>query len=202
MRKYEVIGGFAIRQGKKALLRPFFNPLPTEKRIYTVDNIDNDSQELGKSLLGTAVYSNIIFEEGNYEDLDGNVINYATGGLKIESAIFVVNMQKTIVKTQVLDRAGTVKEHITNGDYSISISGKIVGENGQRPDDFIREMRRLGEVPQSLTVASEFLLLFGVKQIVIENMDISQRQGSRNVLDININAVSDIPLEIELLNNL
>jgi len=202
MRKIEKIEGLVIRQAKKISLLPAFNNIVSESRNFDVQNIDTTTQEVDKYSLGTAVYSNLVFEEGNYDDLDGNTINYASGGLIFNSAVFIVNVQKNIVKTQVLDRAGTVKEHITQGDYSVSCNCELTGEDGQRPDDLLREIRRILEVPQALTVTSVYLQLFGIEQIVIESSDVAQRKGSRNIIDFNFTASSDIPLEIELLNNL
>ena len=203
MAKFVDVEGLVFRQIKKATIRPFLNGIYGSKNSYQISSVDTTSQKVGISeTLGTVVYSNLVFEEGNYEDLEGNTINYASGNIVFDTAIFTINLQKNIIKTQVFDRKGTVKEHISQGDYSISCNCKIVGKNGERADNLIREIRRILEVPQSITVTSTYLQLFGITEIVIETADISQREGSRNVIDFSFTASSDIPLEVELSNNL
>lgn len=203
MRKFEFDTNRAIvRQIKKVALAPFFNELISQRKDYeNAKSIDTVNQELAKSTLGTSVFSNLIIEEGNYEDLEGNVINYATKNFRIDTVVFNINVQKNIVKTQVLDRIGTVKEHITFGDYLINAKIVLTGENGERPDSLIKELKRIMEAPVAITVTSVYLQLFDINQIVIENYTISQRQGSRNIIDFEFTASSDIPLELELLKN-
>lgn len=193
---------YIIQGFKRVGLATAFNGIaPGVGTQFDLSQIDLTDQEVDKSILGTPVYSNLIIEEGNYKDLKGNIITYASGNIRIDTVLFSVNLQKNIVKTQVVDRKGTVKEHISQGDYLISVNATIVGEQGRRPDALIRELRTITEVPQAITVTSNFLQLFGVSQIVIENSFVGQREGSQNIVDWSFSASSDIPLEIELLNN-
>ena len=195
---------FVITGAKRVGLASSFFPLPPgEAKEFSVEPLDLSSQEVSdvKSALGLPVYSNLIIEEGNYEDLDGNVINFAPGGFRIDSIVMVVSLSKNIVKTGVIDRAGTVKEHIAQGDYIISATATVVGEKGTRPDEQVRAIREILEVPQALNVTSIFLQALEITQIVIESADVAQRKGSQNIIDITFTASSDEPLEIELINN-
>jgi len=202
MAKRADIETFVITGAKRIGLATSFFPLPPgESKEFPVESIDLKDQEVAKSALGLPVYSNLIFEEGNYEDLEGNQINYAPGGFRIDSIVMIVTNSKSIVKTPVVDRAETVKEHIAQGDYIISATGTLVGENGTRPDQLIRDFGDIMRVPQAVTVTSVFLQALEITQIVIETSDIAQRQGSQNVVDFSFTASSDTPLEVELLNN-
>lgn len=193
---------FFITGAKRIGLSGSFFPLPPgEKKEYNVESINLKDQEVGRSALGTPVYSNLIFEEGNYEDLEGNIINFAPGDFKIDNITMIVSSSKNIIKTSVIDRAETVKEHISRGDFIISAYGTLVGEKGKRPDQLIRDFKEILDVPAALTVTSIFLQSLSIKQIVIEGSEVAQRKGSQNIIDFSFTASSDTPLEIELINN-
>lgn len=96
-----------------------------------------------------------------------------------------------LVKKQVQKGAvrGTIKERWAQGDYSISISGILMGENGQYPDEDVKKLRAYCEAGK-LQVKSPQMELFSITQIVVEDWAMPFTAGQANQA-YTINAVSD-----------
>ena len=96
-----------------------------------------------------------------------------------------------LVKKQVQKGAvrGTIKERWAQGDFSISISGILMGEDGQYPEEDVRKLRSYCEAGKIL-VKSPQMELFSITQIVVESWSIPFTAGQANQA-YTINAVSD-----------
>ena len=96
-----------------------------------------------------------------------------------------------LVKKQVQKGAvrGTIKERWAQGDFSISISGILMGEDGQYPEEDVRKLRSYCEAGKIL-VKSPQMELFSITQIVVESWNIPFTAGQANQA-YTINAVSD-----------
>ena len=70
------------------------------------------------------------------------------GGEEIPLAVISATTKKTIVETPMAGRAGTVKELISKGDYSISLSGILIGED--YPADEVARIKELYDRDESL----------------------------------------------------
>ncbi len=118
------------------------------------------------------------------------------GTLLINDATVNVSMQKMIVTTAVVGRAGTIKEYITDGDYQINISVGIVAIDStgamidQYPERAVAQLREILERPEALEVSSAFLDLFGITHMAVTGFAAKQMTHSnRQVIDIT--ALSD-----------
>lgn len=107
-----------------------------------------------------------------------------------------ISLQKEIVRTALVGRAGTIKEYISDGDYQLNMSVGIVAvnDNGeiidQYPERAIAQLREILERPEALEVSSLFLGLFGITHMVVTGFTVKQMTYSnRQVIDIT--AVSD-----------
>lgn len=96
-----------------------------------------------------------------------------------------------LVKKQVQKGAvrGTIKERWSQGDYSISISGIFMGEDGQYPAEDVKKLRSFCEAGKVL-VKSPQMELYSINQIVVEDFSIPFTAGQANQA-YTINAVSD-----------
>jgi len=147
------------------------------------------------SQMGTAVYSNLVILPGKYTSLDDEEIVFE--GLSIDTALFVVTQTKKIVKTQVQGRTGSIKELISEGDYSISIKGAIVNMLlDEYPAVEVRQLIEVCKVPSSIKIVSSFLEFFGIDEIVIETYSLPQQAGYKNVQLFDLKTVSDTPIEL------
>ena len=118
------------------------------------------------------------------------------GILMINDVTVNISLQKEIVRSALVGRAGTIKEYISDGDYQLNMSVGIVAvnDNGeiidQYPERAIAQLREILERPEALEVSSLFLGLFGITHMVVTGFTVKQMTYSnRQVIDIT--AVSD-----------
>ena len=135
------------------------------------------------------------FWEGRYALCELTLEKESGERLVINDAVVGVNQAKNIVTTQLVGMKGTVKEYISDGDYSLNIvvgvvavrDGKIVDEY---PEDGLRELRSFLKENTPLSVHSEFLDIFDINKIVVTNFSAVQATES-NYQSVSISAISD-----------
>ena len=186
-------------------------PLPFELENSDLEFVN---PELQRSKFGTPIFSNLIIGDltnpanNTYTDFDGNIIQWPA--IRIDTVLFVVNMQKNIVKTAVQGRNGTVKEYVSDGDFEIDCTGAIV-ETGSSffgipsastasnyPEFDVDALKQIALVPESVRITSDFLGIFDIDDVVIESITFSQQEGIRNVQFFQMKMVSDTPIELIL----
>lgn len=164
---------------------------------------ESDTEEsIAVSLLNTPVIDNLVFPAGSYLDLEGNKIDY--NGLRIDAVLIEVSQTKNTIKTPIQGRDGTVKEHISDGDYVINIRG-VIGNDSRwnqkiYPLNIVQDLIKLCKAKRSLVVTSTFLNeVFEINDITIDTYNIPQVEGLRNQQPFNISACSDVPIDLEEL---
>ena len=107
-----------------------------------------------------------------------------------------MSLAKTIVETATVgkERKGTVKEYINTEDYVLNIRG--VCFNPDYPDEYpteqVQELQRLFEINDSVEVMNNlFLELFGIKNLVLKNIEWNEMAGQQGLQVYTVNAVSD-----------
>jgi hypothetical protein len=132
-------------------------------------------------------------------------------GKKIEllECVVTVNQEKNIVSTPMQGRDGTIKEYISDGDYSISVDAAVCsyvvnqnsdvdyGQSHAYPLEKLEDLIRFLKIKDTLEVQSDFLTLFGVKNIVIKSYGMVQETHS-NRQSFQIQMLSDTPFEIKI----
>lgn len=140
------------------------------------------------SKFGTLVFSELLFKEA--KDLNGTIIKWDFES--IHTCLFTVNQSKNIIKTAIQGKNGTIKEYISNGDYSINIKGIITGFNGQYPTDKVNNLFKFLDLNRELDIISPYLNdLFQIRQIVVDTFDFPQNEGGISYQTFEINALSD-----------
>ncbi len=215
----------AQKQNVRTLSKGFGLPLVQRALIAANNfNIKTDKPD-GTSLYGTPMYGTLFIQRPEYTTFEYNdftneyvetpnplasnksfgTLNVAPGintegaqGLFLNGVIIDATVNKTIVKTEVIDLKGTVKEYMGESDLTITIRGFVATQNpDEYPDDDARLIKSYSSAPVSLKVTSDFLNnILGVSQIVIESCQMSQQQGLRNVQYFQLNCVSDIDYTI------
>lgn len=124
------------------------------------------------------------------------------GLLLINDVTVNVSLQKEVVKTALVGRAGTIKEYVTDGDYQLSMSVGMVAVDDegriidQYPERAIAQLRAILERPEALEVSSAFLDLFGITHIVVTGFTAKQMTHSNRQV-IEITALSDTDYVIQ-----
>jgi len=115
-----------------------------------------------------------------------------------ETALIEVNQTKNIVKTSISGMNGTVKEYMSNGDFIVNLKGVIVGDiANQRPDrNDLNALVAFLNAPLTLPISCSFCEEFKINSVVVESYKFGQREGARNIIDIEINMISDSAIEL------
>lgn len=175
-------------------------------KLFTVDSVEDEPTDR-MSFLGTPVYSNLEVPAGQYKNLDGETVPF--DGIRIDTVLFDVTIEKNIVRTPINGRDGTVKQYISLGDYAIACQGIIIGESDAAnagfsvsqtnavPEEEIRKLNEIMKVPQEIEIVSEFLDFFDVSTVVIEGANFSQREGYRDSVYFSMGMLSDAPIELK-----
>jgi hypothetical protein len=168
--------------------------LQVARKVFINTTIEAEDQEIGRSrIFNQPIYSDITFAAGSYTDQNNLTQNYAL--LNVEDVLITVMNTKNIIKTTLQGRNGTVKEYISDGDFTIKIEGRIYGQGMTNyPENEVQKLLDICLVPQSINVTSSFLKLFNVEDIVIESYNVDQVEGVRNYQPFTLNCVSDTPL--------
>lgn len=151
-------------------------------------------EPVGISALGTPVFDNVIFPAGSYTDLNGNLVDYEE--IRIDTVLVTIDQDKNIIRTPVLGRNGTVKRFVSDGDFAIAISGKIVNNDQflQAPNEDLGNFIKILEAPESIPIVSGHLQRFDIFDIVIKGYNLPQ--GSKqNEQEFQIRAYSDEPFD-------
>jgi len=136
------------------------------------------------SMLGSPVFSDL---ELYIEDEDR---------LYLQDVLFTVNMTKNIVTTAVNGKKGTVKEYVSDGDYSVHIQGLIVSDDYSYPRSDVATLKKLLSHNESLKVLSPFLEIWGIYELAVSSYSIPQKVGFQNTQAFDITALSDQPIEL------
>lgn len=154
-----------------------------EAQVNTRMNTGADDQEVTSSL-GTPIFADITLESGDLS-------------LNIPTVLLEVSQQKNIVTTTVQGRSGTVKEYISDGDYSVTMRGLIVSTDAYTyPTEDVSEFIDIMKVQSDIEVVSPFLQLFEIYNIVVTDYRLIQIEGFQNQQAFEISAISDVPLEL------
>lgn len=146
------------------------------------------------SYLGTPIYDFVKFP------YDGNeATNIGSEGVSLSEVLITMSRPKKIVRTPIQGREGDVNEFISLGDYEINISGVLVSEEPLvQPTEALQELLLIADYSGAVVVASNYLNLFGIEQIVIDNFSPSQIEGYRNQIGFTIQAHSERPIELDI----
>lgn len=99
--------------------------------------------------------------------------------LQINCCTIRVTSRKTIIRTPVSERVGTIKEQFNVGDYIFTIKGVLIGDKRTFPDEKILKLKDLYETTDSVELHNAMTELFmsGSRRIAIESLEFPDVQG-------------------------
>ena len=183
---------------KSSIHRAFVNYKEISKEQGAFDVTTLEERKKGK-------FGQPIFDEFSFIADEVNKLTYETSvdfgvnairivdNFTFETALIEINQTKNIVKTSIAGLNGTVKEYMSDGDFIINLKGVIVGDvANQRPDrNDLNYLIAFLNAPLSLPISCSFCEEFKINSVVVESYKFGQREGARNVIDIEINMISD-----------
>jgi len=157
----------------------------------------SDTPLLYKSELGTQVMADVTFKSVSWTDVKGK--RHVTKQQTFQAILIDLTFPRNIVKTEIQGRNGAVKEYIGEGDAQIAFRGVITGQNGQYPESKVQDLMQLLKAPIPIEVICSHLNNKGVFSIVFEDRTLSQEEGGYSYQTFSLNAISDIPIELQIL---
>ncbi|SNB07435.1 hypothetical protein KU05112810_190041 [Flavobacterium psychrophilum] len=155
-----------------------------------------DIELKGSDYMGVPTLTSLAFQYNNIR-------------IQFEECIITVNQEKNIVTTPMQGRDGTVKEYISDGDYTISVDAAvcsyIINKNDATnyqtsqayPISELEDVIAMFKIKDALEVQSDFMMLFGIKNIVIKSYGMVQETHS-NRQAFTLQMLSDTPYEIKI----
>jgi len=116
----------------------------------------------------------------------------------LDDVEITVNKTKNIVRTAVNGINSTFKEFYSDGDYLISLSGKVAGVIPFQDDfDNIKKFGTIENANKSCIVTSTFLNdVFGIENVVITDFSFTPDKQFSNIINFTISMESDIEIDI------
>lgn len=155
---------YAIQKTQQGSEVPAYGMIPTK--------VDNSVTVLGNSIskknaLGIEVFLPITLKVSE------------TLKLTIDCCTIRVTGKKTIIRTPVSERKGSVKEQFNIEDYQFSVKGVLIGENQKFPDDQIIMLRKIFESDQPVKIENALAELFldQSNQIAISEYEFQETEG-------------------------
>lgn len=119
-----------------------------------------------------------------------------------------ISSKKTVIKTPLAERKGTVKEFYNIDDYSISIKGFLIDSNRQFPEQLLVDFRTLYETKTAVTIDNAITNIFLTdpelkqdeqRRVVVMDFDLPEVQGGRkHVRPFTMQLESDSVFTLEL----
>ena len=126
-------------------------------------------------------------------------------------SVIKITGKKTIIRTPLPERMGTVKEQYNIDDYQITLKGFLIGDdskNGGFPEDLLINLKNIYEAHTSVTIDNAITNIFlnqkGLsfdeqRRVVITNLELKEVQGGRkNVRPFVMEMESDSVFTLEL----
>jgi len=153
---------------------------------------------VGISKLGTAIYDNIQFPEGQWTDVDGNAQTYPS--FRLDAVTLRVNRRKDIVKTNRAGANGTIKEYISFDDFQIEVVGIVTPQAidlpNAEPVAELEKFAKLEKAETSVSIISKLLNnYFNVTHVVVE--DFGMARIGANSWQITMQLISDNPIDLK-----
>lgn len=153
-----------------------------------------------KTVLGAPVFMPVIVPEFTYaaRDSAGRQVTKTFARFAFPATTLVdISMSKNIALTPIQGRAGTVKELISNGDYTVRLRGFVVGAE-LYPREGVQRLIELANVPAAFRVENDLFHWLGINNLVVQDFDLSAVEGYENTQAFELRCLSDDTVSVQL----
>lgn len=166
----------------------------SELKPFTIDGQNKQvSQTLGSQLIDTyrdkEIWLPVKFDGFNPTEFDG------LSEIFLPYSVIKISGKKTIIKTSLTERKGTVKELFNVEDYTINIKGFVIDEDNRLwPEKELIVLKKLFTLNESITLNNALtnILLDKDDRVVITSLDLPEVQGGRkHIRPFNMSIESD-----------
>lgn len=126
------------------------------------------------------------------------VVIEAKVSYELPYAIMNISSKKSIVETALVGGVGSVKELISTGDYNISITAVLVGQDGKYPETEIEAINSIWKINEPVELISVFTdIIFDENdKVVIKHIGYPSMQGIEDAQIVTLECVTDKPFEL------
>lgn len=138
-----------------------------------------------KNLLGNLYYMPVVFVHQGEE-------------YEIDCALVSITGRKNIISTPLVGRKGSVKELINEDDYQVSITGLVIGDDRQFPEEKLDRINVLYTVNEAVTLkcALTDVFLSEDDKVVITDISFPPSAQTEYTQVVEIKCVSDRAFEL------
>jgi hypothetical protein len=160
--------------------------------------------ETGRALTAQDWMGREIWLPVKFKQLDRD--KFASGELFLPYTVISISSKKTIIKTPLAERMGSVKELYSIDDYSISIKGFLIGydKSGKYPvwpEEQIQQLEQLYSLNEAVELENALTDLFigEGRNVVIESLEFPEVEGGRkHVRPFSMKLESDTIFELTI----
>lgn len=175
--------------------QPQFQPEPGEFDDAPLEPIQSNNP----ASLGFAIYSDLSIEGGTYRDNQGKVIG-TYPDIQLPAVLFEVTRENNLILTDIQGRDNSVIEYISAKSWKINCRGRVMSGRVRNtyPRTAVDNLKTALNSNVPLKVNSWYLNMFGIYNIVIENRQFHQEEGSMEYQLFEFNAIADNPIVLKL----
>ena len=200
------------------LKRPIYRPVPLPVKgqeinyqapselnasnvaFQNIDTLEIDTSPI-RSSLGSVVISPITFQGGAYKERlnDGSIVNSTFDDFQLPfTSTLEITREKVVVMTDLRGGKGTFKEYIGQSDAKVIIRGILIADEQNRPEQGIRQLSNLEDVPKALSVVCDYLTWVNVSYLVIKRLTFPELKGRPGMQPFQLECISDQPIDLIL----
>lgn len=99
--------------------------------------------------------------------------------LKVPCATIRVTTKNTIIRTELSDRRGSVKEQYNSGDYIFTIKGVLISSDRGFPYEEIVKLRDMATNESAIYLKNAYAELFlpGENKVAIDSLEFPEQEG-------------------------
>jgi hypothetical protein len=167
---------------------------PVESRPFFINTSNTKLTQIKGSILSTEYLGKEIWMPIEFKKLDPR--KFGVTDLLLPYSVISLESKKTIIKTSLSERIGTVKELYGLDDFNITIKGFLIDENRKWPEKELLILNELFSLNESIEINNVMTDLFlgkdGDKLVTIEDLKFPAiENGWKHIRPFSMKLVSD-----------
>lgn len=154
-------------------------PTTNQEQPFEISESNNNVSQLSGSSFTAQYLGKEIWLPVKFYNLDMSI--FGTDKILLPYTVIKMSAKKTIIKTPLAERKGTVKELYSIDDFVISLKGFVIDEaNRNFPENELIVLKKLFERNEAIDFDNALSNIFLDEQrVVIESLELPEVEGGR-----------------------
>lgn len=113
------------------------------------------------------------------------------GVVQLPLPLITVDAAREIVKRKMKAVDGDLKTNLGKRDYTITVRGMCVGENGAWPEEEVTRLYELEDYGIAMPISNVVTAIFGIEKVVVDRLRIFETKGYKGIVPYQIEMTSD-----------